>query len=450
MEVMREHQIVINLKREQFEEVQRLARLAGSKSVTTYLRDKVLTLIGLEEGEPHATQMFSPSAQEMHGINQELARMHRELQVFIAESLSNSANAGDEELEFDADSELSDHVYNAFQEMERNMHQEIARLQALPEGTASSTMPPSQSAPQQTQPPPPPPARPAPASKFESDTDDDPEPPPPFGRPAPPPLPASPVSIPDAIEPGTWSDYPVSNYVESAGIYSNTAAESIWLTPPVPATQPTNQASTAGGGTPGDYGQPNDDLEDLAERAFAISPRLGTVDNTPPGPAGFRKRQVEDPLSDLIDDTIMQQAEMQRLSTIEESTAYDDGGVVYAFGGPDTETTQPEPEMLAPETLDQPDDAMVVAADTGLTESADQVETEMPAPVVYQQETAPSPDQTAADEEQTQSPPASHVPAPDPTSLGGPPPKRRRPPENDSEDDSDRFSGGPPPKRRKK
>ena len=47
---MREHQITITLQAEQFQEIQRLARSTGARSVGTFARDKLLATLGLTMG----------------------------------------------------------------------------------------------------------------------------------------------------------------------------------------------------------------------------------------------------------------------------------------------------------------------------------------------------------------------------------------------------------------
>jgi hypothetical protein len=82
---MREHQITITLQAEQFQEIQRLARTAGARSVGTYAREKLLAAVGLNLG---TTNLKATRAQDLTSVTGELKRLHRELQIFIAESLS--------------------------------------------------------------------------------------------------------------------------------------------------------------------------------------------------------------------------------------------------------------------------------------------------------------------------------------------------------------------------
>lgn len=84
---MREHQIVITLKPEQFQEVQRLARAAGNKSMGVFVRQKLLVALGLERAEKEE-ELEGQADPDWKHIAGELRRLHRELQVFISESLS--------------------------------------------------------------------------------------------------------------------------------------------------------------------------------------------------------------------------------------------------------------------------------------------------------------------------------------------------------------------------
>ncbi len=78
---MREHQIVVNLKAQQFEQLQKLARERGYKSVTAYVKQKVLELaLGLDP-EQAGTEPPLPSA----GSLTDLKRIHGELKSFLDE-----------------------------------------------------------------------------------------------------------------------------------------------------------------------------------------------------------------------------------------------------------------------------------------------------------------------------------------------------------------------------
>ena len=88
---MREHQININLKAQQFEELQRLAREQGFKSVAAYIKMKIIDLmLGAEHGEDSGSQMLSRGAQRQPAsLDQftlaEIERIHFELRGFVNE-----------------------------------------------------------------------------------------------------------------------------------------------------------------------------------------------------------------------------------------------------------------------------------------------------------------------------------------------------------------------------
>ncbi len=421
---MPEHQIVINLKREQFEEVQRLSRLAGSKSVSAFIKDRVLALLGVEGETLERTQLHEPTAEQIQDISHELSRLHRELQAFIAESLNSSTTgeAEDDSPFFHGD--LTEQAYEAYLSLQHAINEELY-------GNTTGG-----------------------AYQTEEAADN--------------------ISIYSQISAMTNSQTMDSDNGGQAGIYSDTPAESIFM--------PQQSAFSA---------KPNDDLEDLAERAFAISPRLGTAPHGPTQSHGLRKPQTDDPLQDLIDDSIIEQAEKQRIAQTGGSAPPADpyqSGIVYAFDEPSVAlpsepltTVEEQPtgsefnsyeippdELIAPSTDPEegklnetpPAPAVVLEQEQGSTDdSSPEEEVEESSYTVYSppaDETANTPSyqqtsiNTTADDENATLPATSTLP-PDPYFIAGPPPKRKRP--VDSEDDSgtdERISGGPPPKRRKK
>jgi hypothetical protein len=88
---MREHQIVITLKPDQFLEVQRLARAANAKSMGAFVRQKLLAALGIEGSlseDPHAQISVVADDVDVEAILGDLKRVHSELKGFVAESLS--------------------------------------------------------------------------------------------------------------------------------------------------------------------------------------------------------------------------------------------------------------------------------------------------------------------------------------------------------------------------
>lgn len=87
---MREHQIVISLKPEQFQEVQKQARAAGAQSVGAFVRQNLLLFLGLDESDnSKKSSQMSPAVQadpDWKFIAGELRRLHSELKVLSNEA----------------------------------------------------------------------------------------------------------------------------------------------------------------------------------------------------------------------------------------------------------------------------------------------------------------------------------------------------------------------------
>lgn len=97
---VREHQIVISLKPEQFQEVQKQARAAGAQSVGAFVRQNLLLFLGLEEADAakKGASSLSPAVQadpDWKFIAAELRRLHRELKVLSSEAAVSSTLATD-------------------------------------------------------------------------------------------------------------------------------------------------------------------------------------------------------------------------------------------------------------------------------------------------------------------------------------------------------------------
>lgn len=97
---VREHQIVISLKPEQFQEVQKQARAAGAQSVGAFVRQNLLLFLGLEEAEAakKSSSSLSPAVQadpDWKFIASELRRLHRELKVLSSEAAASTTLATD-------------------------------------------------------------------------------------------------------------------------------------------------------------------------------------------------------------------------------------------------------------------------------------------------------------------------------------------------------------------
>ena len=88
---MPDHQIVIKLSKDRFDEAQRRARDAGFRSATSYIRERVESLIdnpeelksALEEARLIVDQEL---LDQIRQVDDDLMRMQQELQVFISET----------------------------------------------------------------------------------------------------------------------------------------------------------------------------------------------------------------------------------------------------------------------------------------------------------------------------------------------------------------------------
>ncbi len=83
---MREQQIVITLKPEQFAQVQKLSKAAGAKSMGIFVRKALLAALGIEAAgkgqHAHGTQA-DPA--QLRALAEDLKRMHIELRELVAE-----------------------------------------------------------------------------------------------------------------------------------------------------------------------------------------------------------------------------------------------------------------------------------------------------------------------------------------------------------------------------
>ena len=516
MSEMREHQIIINLKKDQFEEVQRLARLAGSKSPSVYLRDRMLAFLGIEgealaeAGTDGSTTKKGPeSASDIQRVRSELARMHNELQAFIAESLS-AGRYLDEDFE---DGENIEESYPAYAEVERLLEEDIRIYNAGLQFQESKLREPILSGTRE-QPP------------LSADEEAD--------------LHSAnvsreaiqevnqetiqqeeTVSTPEvSISPEDKSELPEEATVagqdlpereenpspsdESSGrFYSSGAPWSIFDQGDVDKSgygifdrrneQLENSGVFLGPDTieaasiPTAAGMPNettqlmqrfdkldDELEDLAERAFAISPRLGVsespIDKSENDQGQTRRTsnqplasndQSDDPLASLLDDDLVRHMEnppVEELQEIEESgfPAQNIPPQPESAPSPPPETDgsialQQEDEEVQPIVEEQePEDISETQAieDHALSEEEQDAlkltQFQFEQTSTESEESTPDTN-TAANQPHSESDTQSDEVAPE--QLQKPtfhPPRKRK------EDDDDDVSGGPPPKRRRR
>ena len=85
---MREHQIVITLKPEQFLQVQKLAKNAGAKSMGMFVRQKLLVALGIDAATAAAAASAPGAHPDIEPLVGELKKLHTELREFVQESLA--------------------------------------------------------------------------------------------------------------------------------------------------------------------------------------------------------------------------------------------------------------------------------------------------------------------------------------------------------------------------
>ena len=83
---MPDHQIVIKLDKDQFDEAQRLAKLAGFRSASTFIRERVVSIIK-DGGEGNELETLIPNLPlKIKNIDSDLSRIQHELKMFISET----------------------------------------------------------------------------------------------------------------------------------------------------------------------------------------------------------------------------------------------------------------------------------------------------------------------------------------------------------------------------
>lgn len=374
---MREHQIIITLKPEQFLQVQRLARMAGAKSMGVFVRQKLLAALGIEgelEGDNRNIDL-QPSISE-------LKRLHSELRGFVAESLAmymSESHAG-EPVESDPHS-----MFSANNPLILTDSQESEDLEDLQE------------------------LRPNPYFKSRSESDS-----------------AANDLVSNAVESYEEEYTPGEHTGEVAGsvetITDNELQEQESYSESS-ETQPEPVAAEESRTAPAI--QPDDEFEKLADRTFAISPRLGAIEpavqqipaKVPPTVApGLR-----DPLGDLLAGAEILEAEILEPELLAETISTETEQQVVEDSKPDSlkadKPSEPEHHEESHRKSDKP------------TVQLNELSSGQAAASTNQQTSSIRTESSKTDV------PDSPKPAPDAGSLGnfgGSP-----------------ISGGPPPKRRK-
>jgi hypothetical protein len=405
---MREHQIIINLKPEHYQELERLSRASGARSVSIFVKERILASLGI--GGAGAAGSLAGNA-NLAAVTADIRRLHRDLQVFVSESLSGK------------DFGYSDGEQSPLQGALGKDEQFVGAL-------GSDILDPSELAPAeqnaQTT------GSNGESASHESELSDA--------------ASAASTAVPQSVlgaasltrgagKPGglsigpAASSFPVSNFYGEKGAGSQPNIHF-----PIPASQ-----NGAAANQPRDATVP-DDLEELAERAFAISPRLGAIEEIDDD-----KPMFSDPLDELLGELEGgEKSEGDRDGDGDDAESFEDGEAEAE--GEQSGDAPDEPDNQ--DTLDDESDvAPAVAegdAETDDGSSTDSQSKEVSAAAASAGASAADPtvaDASAADstaakqevgpqsEEQSESRPTDpgHSASQNPPPIsGGPPPRRRR------------------------
>lgn len=468
-----------------------MARAAGSKSVNLFVRQKLIATLGL--AAPGGRTSEEDEAPDLKQLTGELRRLHRELQIFVADSLSSSDYTSTMEPipfptavqeNFLAEgaplmpesvgySFRSGDIASPFGEAQSSLAQPFpsygqpstaygqvtpAYGQLTPDsGQAESGF-----------------AQSAPASgQTESG----------FAQTAASPIPSSVrPQLPGQFPPSTISQSPAiqapifqaatpqttdldapsavpqaSASTNAATDLSNSTLQRAYDMPPDPNTanfadpaasqpafsipEPPPDMATASNAPGSQFQQPvkgpvpvqqfaeNDELEDLAERAFAISPRLGQLDEP--------QKRFPDPLRDLLEDALFDDDEEAFQDEVPDE-AYDESSAQDASSGAaETESASEsesaeliEPESEAPAQAEVSElDQSQLSAEVENYETAEVEESGLEENIEEGVEEAgeepESPPQSDDEPPQDPTPPDPPLQFPPPLS-GGPPPRKRR------------------------
>jgi hypothetical protein len=290
---MREHQIIINLKPEHYQELERLSRVAGSRSVSIFVKERILASLGIVNSTSSAN---ISAGSNLPAVTADIRRLHRDLQVFVAESLSGK-----------------DFGYVSGDPADLVAQSAIGVVPAANSATVNSgALIPTTPIPITTIAlPSPSPVQLQSASQIESQYPELSQFPPTTSEA----VPAAPSN--QAVPRRQGSDFPLTpqGSFRPGGVFSQPATgvpinassaspSSQTPTPiliPTPTPTPTSTPSPSSSSPLIEKALPvrdpsvPDDLEELAERAFAISPRLGAMDEIDDDVPMF-----SDPLDELL------------------------------------------------------------------------------------------------------------------------------------------------------
>lgn len=390
---MPDHQIVIKLDKKRFNEAQRLAKEAGYRSATSFLRERVVSLLDNPEGEVGSSESVLKA---IHQLDSEILKMQQEMQVFISEAEENYENFGADDYEFPETENLT-----IFSDSEGATFEE-----ELPADFDTTSNIITEHSKTQT-----------------TDTTSD-------------------TTNKDEKEKNVWRA-PTRDFSPEEEEYDEDvdqivdqnigkAAEEQQEEIPAQTAQDVDpgQAAEIGKASTPDMeevlsavDEANDELEEMADRAFSISPRLGSFDEA----QSALPITEDDPLAELLDDTLLEVMKTGEQAPLESRIVQHQLMEEPAAENLKTEETEPETETESEPVADpesEPDsEPEHIPESNSATDTEGDPESE---------EEEPSQDQETA---------ANSAQALQETDSD----------DTEDEDDVERhdLSSGPPPKRRK-
>jgi hypothetical protein len=398
---MREHQIIINLKPEHYQELERLSRVAGSRSVSIFVKERILASLGIGGGAAGANLAGNAN---ISAVTADIRRLHRDLQVFVAESLS-GRDFGYVPPESGGSAAAENHERRNHQENDESKEYKDDKAdkddETSPIALGDDFIDPDELSPSDNVSVPKRPnvstsrganVEPNEASQSPSTQSN-----------------RSGKAGSGSIGPSA-SSFPVSNFYGQKGAQPN-------LHFPILASQ---GSSGSGSSTPAKEVNPvrdasvPDDLEELAERAFAISPRLGAIDEVDDDTPMF-----SDPLDELLgemDDDELPAAAHQDLQAVADDTVADDREKAHDSANRATAGENASMESLAKGIDESSSSSASSARDAYGADEAD-TQTAAGSDEVDSSDGQTRTRQNASDGSSSQNPPPL---------SGGPPPRRRR------------------------
>ena len=284
---MPDHQIVVKLNKEQFEEAQRLAKLAGLRSATAYVREKILELLE----DPQIFSELGGFALELPhriiGVDRDIERIQTDLQQFINES---------EQANYEFNYRLSEQINLKLEEEARPSRQESNKTDSN-EPELQSTIDLASSLGQSMT-----------DSVFDTTSN--------INEPK---IEATSYRN-DDVEKNVWRAEPqqdITDQIEEEEMQAALNSDSITVSgsfdSPAPSQEIKMQAVLDA------VDDANDELEEMADRAFSISPRLGVIETSGP------TIEADDPLADLLDEHLIDKLVFQE-NQINENLPISDPG----------------------------------------------------------------------------------------------------------------------------